>query len=74
MPTTESNSRNSCIIALTAINNKNSSNQKIVSFYHLLNILGTMKDQQMKIFMANISKNNRDEGVYQGDYAIDDQQ
>jgi len=28
----------------------------------------------MKIFMANISKNNRDEGVYQGEYAIEDQQ
>jgi hypothetical protein len=28
----------------------------------------------MKIFMANISKNNRDEGVYQGEYAIEEQQ
>ena len=24
--------------------------------------------------MANISKNNRDEGVYEGEYAIEDQQ
>lgn len=58
--------------ALTAFNNRNLSNQKNVNFNHLQTILVTMKDQQMKIFMANISKNNRDEGVYQGEYAIED--